>query len=79
MGIDVHRRTNVAQMMDGQGQAVASLRFANNRTGTTDLEQHLAALAETEGFRSIHVAAEATNTYWLPLFDQLSGSAEWEN
>jgi transposase len=79
VGIDVHRRTNVAQMMDGQGQVVANLRFANNRTGTADLEQHLAELVEKEGFRSIHVAAEATNTYWLPLFDQLGCSAELQD
>ncbi|MCP4169095.1 MAG: IS110 family transposase [Chloroflexi bacterium] len=66
-------------MMDGQGQEMASLRFANNRTGTADLEQQLAVLAESEGISSIHVAAEATNTYWLPLFDQLSRSATLED
>ncbi len=47
VGIDVHRRTNVAQIMGGQGQEMASLRFANNRTGAADLEQQLAVLAES--------------------------------
>jgi hypothetical protein len=36
--VDVHRRTNVTQVIDGAGELIArSGRFANNRTGTGQL------------------------------------------
>ena len=73
VGVDVHQRTNVAQMMDGHGEVLArKQRFANNRPGTTDLAYQLSQLAQTGGFDSIHLAAEATNNFWLPFFCQLS-------
>jgi transposase len=76
VGVDVHRRTNVTQVMDGQGAVIERQgRFANNRTGTGCLAQHLAQIAQAGGFSSIHIAAEATNNYWLPFFCQLSQSA----
>jgi transposase len=77
VGVDVHRRTNVTQMMDGQGDVVDSGRcFANNGTGTRQLARHLARLTDSGGFAAIHIAAEATNNYWLPFFCQLSQSAQ---
>jgi transposase len=76
VGVDVHRRTNVIQVMDGQGDVVdSSRRFANNGTGTNRLAHHLAQLSCSGGFSAIHIAAEATNNYWLPFFCQLSRSA----
>lgn len=75
VGVDVHRRTNVTQMMDGHGDVVDSnRRFANNRPGTERLAYHLSQLAQAGGFDSIHIAAEATNNFWLPFFCQLSQS-----
>jgi transposase len=77
VGVDVHRRTNVIQVMDGQGDVVdSSHRFANNGTGTSRLAHHLAQLTCSGGFSAIHIAAEATNNYWLPFFCQLSRAAE---
>lgn len=81
VGVDVHRRTNVAQVMDGQGDLLESqLRFANNRPQTARLAQCLAEVAERGGFEAIHIAAEATNHYWLPFFCQLATDprlADW--
>ena len=46
VGVDVHRRTNVVQVMDGAGQVLASgLRVANNRPGTAQLVSQLRQLA----------------------------------
>ena len=77
VGVDVHRRTNVIQVMDGQGDVLdSSRRFANNGAGTSRLAHHLAQLTCSGGFLAIHIAAEATNNYWLPFFCQLSRAAE---
>lgn len=76
VGVDVHRRTNVIQVMDGQGEVLdSSRRFANNGTGTSRLARHLDQLTRSGGFSAIHIAAEATNNFWLPFFCQLSRSA----
>lgn len=81
VGVDVHRRTNVAQVMDGHGDVQESkMGFANNRLETARLAQSLAALAERGGFEAIHIAAEATSHYWLPFFCQLASDpqcADW--
>jgi transposase len=75
VGVDVHRRTNVVQVMDGSGQMVSScLRVANNRSGTADLVNQLAQTATAGDFDHIHVAAEATGNYWLPFFCELEQS-----
>jgi transposase len=75
VGVDVHRRTNVTQVMDGAGQVIERPgRFANNRSGTTQLADCLAKIAVSGKYRAIHVAAEATNNFWLPFFCQLSQS-----
>lgn len=73
VGVDVHRRTNVTQVIDGAGTVVKRPgRFANNRTGTQQLVTCLAQIAQSGGYRAIHIAAEATNNFWLPFFCQLS-------
>ena len=75
VGVDVHRRTNVTQVIDGQGEIIDRPgRFANNRTGTDKLAECLAQIAQSGGYRTIHIAAEATNNFWLPFFCQLSQS-----
>lgn len=76
VGVDIHRRTNVVQVMNGQGQPVTTkLRLANNRPGTTSLVEQLAETAREGDFATIHIAAEATGNYWLPFFCQIQQSA----
>jgi transposase len=81
VGVDIHRRTNVVQMMDGQGQVLTTkLRLDNSRPGTVKLVDRLAEVAREGNFDSIHIAAEATGNYWLPFFCQIEQSqalAEW--
>lgn len=81
VGVDVHRRTNVVLVMDGHGDVVDShRRFANNGSGTDRFMDYLNQIAQSGGFCTIHVAAEATNNFWLPFFHQLSEStrlARW--
>jgi transposase len=58
--------------MDGCGDVVDNHQhFANNGTGTDRFVRYLARIAETGGFDTIHIAAEATNNFWLPFFCQL--------
>lgn len=77
VGVDIHRRTNVAQVMDGQGQFLTSpLHLPNNRPGTTALAECLATVAQDSGCNTIHIAAEATGNYWLPFFCQLEDAPE---
>jgi transposase len=72
VGVDVHRRTNVVQVMDGQGQVLSPpLRLANSRAGTAALSTRLAEMAQAGHFNAVHIAAEATGNYWLPFFCQL--------
>jgi len=72
VGVDVHQHTNVALVMDGGGDVVDTHQhFANNGTGTDRFVRYLARMAETGGFATIHIAAEATNNFWLPFFCQL--------
>jgi transposase len=72
VGVDVHQHTNVALVMDGCGDVVDKHQhFANNGTGTDRFIRYLAGIAERGGFDTIHIAAEATNNFWLPFFCQL--------
>ena len=75
VGVDVHRRNNVVQVMNGIGASLAKPQHvANNRPGTAALIQQLADLAQAGGFAHIHIAAEATGNYWLPFFYELERS-----
>lgn len=76
VGVDIHRRTNVVQIMNSAGQTLipSRLRVANNRPGTAALADQLAELAEAGDFEHIHLAAEATGNFWLPFFCELEQS-----
>lgn len=77
VGVDVHRRNNVVQVINGVGDSLAKPQHvANNRPGTAALIQQLADLAQAGGFAHIHIAAEATGNYWLPFFYELERSPE---
>ena len=77
VGVDVHRRTNVVQVMNGRGEMLTRpQRVANNRFGTATFIQQVAVLAREGDFDHIHVAAEATGNYWLPFFCELEQSPE---
>ncbi|MFQ5399310.1 MAG: hypothetical protein ACE5E7_06890 [Anaerolineae bacterium] len=77
VGVDVHGRTNVTLAMDGQGDVLDKhQRFPNHGTGTEQLARYLAQLAQGGGFDTIHLAAEATNNFWLPFFCQLGQSPQ---
>lgn len=72
VGVDVHQHTNVTLVMDGHGDVVDTHHhFANNGSGTEQLAHYLTQIAATGGFETIHIAAEATNNFWLPFFCQL--------
>lgn len=72
VGVDVHQRSNVTLVMDGCGDVVDNHHsFANNGSGTDQFAHYLTQIAATGGFDTIHIAAEATNNFWLPLFCQL--------
>jgi transposase len=76
VGVDVHRRTNVMQVMNGLGERLTRpQRVANNRSGTAAFIQQLADLACAGNFDRIHIAAEATGNYWLPFFCELEQSS----
>jgi transposase len=72
VGVDVHQHTNVTLVMDGCGDVVDTHHsFANNGSGTAQFARYLTRIAATGDFATIHIAAEATNNFWLPLFHQL--------
>lgn len=81
VGVDVHRRRNMVQVMDGHGHVLtARLSLSNNRVGAEALAAQLAELAQAGNVGSIHVAAEATSNFWLPFFahlQQAESLSEW--
>lgn len=75
VGVDVHQRRNVTLVMDGGGDVVDKQQtFANNRVGSDQLAAYLSQTARRGGFESIHIAAEATNNFWLPFFNHLDSA-----
>ncbi len=73
VGVDVHQHRNVTLVMDGAGHVVDKhQRFANNRLGSNQLADYLAQTMQSSGFTAIHIAAEATNNFWLPFFCHLA-------
>lgn len=77
VGIDPHRRTNTAQMMDVAGQVLGkSLRFLNNRPGAEAFVQYVKAQVQAGDYEMIRIATEATGWYWFHLFQQLSQASE---
>jgi transposase len=75
IGVDVHQRRNVTLVMDGRGAIVGRhRRFDNNRPGTEALADYVAQVAQSSEVDTIHIAAEATNNYWLPFFCHLAAT-----
>jgi transposase len=73
VGIDPHRKKNVMQLMDSQGQVLGRpLRVANNRPGTTIFVQHLTEQMQAGEYEAVQIASEATGWYWFHLFQSLS-------
>jgi transposase len=73
VGVDVHQHRNVTLVMEGGGAVIDQHRhFANNRPGSDQLASYLAQTALSGQFTTIHLAAEATNNYWLPFFCHLA-------
>jgi len=72
VGVDPHRKKNVVQMMDSQGERLGdTLRVDNNQPGTAALIKHLMETAASGEFDGIRIATEATGWYWLHFFQAL--------
>ena len=73
VGIDPHRRTNTAQMMDGAGQELGTaFQFPNNKPGAEFFVERVTAQVQADDYEAIRIATEATGWYWFHLFEQLS-------
>jgi transposase len=73
VGVDPHRKNNVFQLMDSQGQELgAPLRASNDRPGTAALIEHLAAQMDQGDYEALQIASEATGWYWFHFFQTLS-------
>jgi transposase len=73
VGIDPHRKKNVLQLMDSQGQELGSpLRVDNNQPGTVALVEQVVEQMRQGGYERLQLASEATGWYWFHLFQSLS-------
>ncbi|MDX1522293.1 MAG: IS110 family transposase [Anaerolineae bacterium] len=73
VGVDPHRKRNVMQLMDSQGQVLGPpLRVANNRPGTVAFVDHVVQQMAEGEYEAIQVASEATGWYWFHFFQSLS-------
>ena len=73
VGIDPHRRTNTAQMMDGAGQELGdAFQFPNNRPGTEAFVKCVAEQVQAGDYETLRIATEATGWYWFHFFQELS-------
>jgi len=73
VGIDPHRRTNTAQLMDSTGQVIGpAVRFPNNKPGAAGFIEQLTTQARTGQYDRLRIATEATGWYWFHLFQTLS-------
>jgi len=73
VGVDPHRKNNVMQLMDSQGQQLGSpLRVSNNRPGTTAFVEHVVEQMECGQYEALELASEATGWYWFHFFQSLS-------
>jgi transposase len=73
VGVDPHRKKNVMQLMDSQGQVLgAPLRVANNRPGTAAFVEQVVEQMEQGPYEALHLASEATGWYWFHFFQKLS-------
>ena len=73
VGVDPHRKKNVMQLMDSQGQQLGRpLRVNNNQPGTAAFVQELVEQMESGQYEAIELASEATGWYWFHFFQTLS-------
>jgi transposase len=73
VGIDPHRKKNVMQLMDSQGQLLGRpLRLENNRPGTAAFVEQVLEQMSRGDYDCIQMATEATGWYWFHLFQSLS-------
>ena len=73
VGVDPHRKKNVMQFMDSQGQALGPpFRADNNRPGTKAFVQHLTEQLQAGDYQAVQIASEATGWYWFHFFQSLS-------
>jgi len=69
VGVDPHRKKNVMQLMDSQGQLLGvPLRVDNNRPGTTAFIEHVVEQMQSGHYETIELASEATGWYWFHFF-----------
>jgi len=77
VGVDPHRKKNVMQLMDSQGQKLGPpFRADNNRPGTEAFVQHLTEQLASGDYESVQLASEATGWYWFHFFQHLSQEPE---
>ena len=73
VGVDPHRKKNVVQVMDSQGQLLdRPFGAANNRPGTAGFIKQIVAQAQAEAVDGIQISTEATGWYWFHFFRTLS-------
>jgi len=73
VGVDPHRKKNVMQLMDSQGQELGRpLRVNNNQPGTAAFVQELVEQMDSGQYEAIELASEATGWYWFHFFQTLS-------
>ena len=73
VGVDPHRKNNVMQLMDSQGQEVGPpLRVANNQPGTASFIEYLVEQVQHGDYETVQIASEATGWYWFHFFQTLS-------
>lgn len=73
VGVDPHRKKNVVQVMDSQGQVLdRPFGVVNNRPGTEGFIRQVVAHAQAEGVAGIQISTEATGWYWFHFFRTLS-------
>lgn len=73
VGVDPHRKKNVMQLMDSQGQELGRpLRVNNNQPGTAAFVQELVEQMDRGQYEAIELASEATGWYWFHFFQTLS-------
>ena len=73
VGVDPHRRTNTAQMMDDRGRLLGqAFQFANNRPGAEAFIQAVVAQVQAGDYETLRIATEATGWYWFHFFQKLS-------
>jgi hypothetical protein len=79
VGVDTHRKDNHLHCLDPTGEHLAAFHVRNNRPGTQAAVDQLARVLADGSFDGIRIAAEATNWFWLPFFEQLGRACEFED